>query len=370
MAPQRACGAWGWQPTRSTCARTSPRSRTPSSSIDQHAKRLAALGCNLVRLTHVDSNWVNPNLIAPGDTTDKLNDDSVKALHYWVKALKDQGIYVFLDLITYRPFVKGDDIPGWQDLLNSYPRNKGRPLGEAFNYLNDRITELWRTTSKDLLTRVNPYTKLALKDDPAVAMVLIWNENTMTGPTGYRFLADKHTPFHRKKWVELEQAFATASGHSAQEIETIWEPGAGKMFLNDIEYKWNKTQADWLKTEGRSPHADRLRTCVGRSGHLHASGADRWRSRRLARLLPLAHHRPQSALRGVLGQRRGDLSPGRQAEDHQRVQHGFRTPGRRSTATAPCPIWRRSPPSRAGTPPSSTPTPRTPSRSTPTMPPG
>ena len=33
--------------------------------IDRHARRLAQLGVNLVRLTHVDSDWVRPNLIAP-----------------------------------------------------------------------------------------------------------------------------------------------------------------------------------------------------------------------------------------------------------------------------------------------------------------
>jgi hypothetical protein len=76
--------------------------------IERHARRLAQLGVNLVRLTHVDSNWVRPNLIAPGPTTNKLDDKALDALFHWVKALKDQGIYVWVDMIDYRPFLKGD----------------------------------------------------------------------------------------------------------------------------------------------------------------------------------------------------------------------------------------------------------------------
>jgi|GEM_PF-4169541 len=99
--------------------------------IDKHAKRLAELGFNLVRLTHVDSNWVNPNLIAKGDTTDKLNDAALDTLFYWVKALKEQGIYVWIDMETYRPYLAGDNIPGFDDLVAAY--NSQRPLAEGFS---------------------------------------------------------------------------------------------------------------------------------------------------------------------------------------------------------------------------------------------
>jgi len=130
--------------------------------IDRQAKRLAQLGCNLVRFTQADSNWVQPNLIAKGTTTDKLDDGSLDTLFYWVKALKEQGIYVWLDTITYRPFLPGDNIPGWDEIVKTY--NSPRPLGEGFSYLNPRIEELWRTTSRELLTRVSPYTGVALKE--------------------------------------------------------------------------------------------------------------------------------------------------------------------------------------------------------------
>jgi hypothetical protein len=157
--------------------------------IDRHTRRLAQLGANLIRLTHVDSDWVHPQLIAQGPTTESLDGQAVNTLFYWIKALKDQGIYVWVDMITYRPFLRGDNIPGFEE-ISAHGQNKQRPLVEGYSYLNPRIEELWRKTSQQLVTRVNPHTGLTLKDDPAVAGIMIWNENDLTGHFGLAFLPD------------------------------------------------------------------------------------------------------------------------------------------------------------------------------------
>ena len=217
--------------------------------IDRHARRLAQLGVNLVRLTHVDSDWVRPNLIARGPTTKNLDDQAVNTLFYWIKALKDQGIYVWLDMITYRPFLPGDNIPGFQE-ISAHARNKQRPLVEGYSYLNPRIEELWRKTSQELVTRINPYTGLALKDDPAVAGLMIWNENDLTGHFGLSFLPDKHNPWHRKLYLRKQDAFAARTGLKPADLFATWLPGAGKLFLNDLEYDWNHRAAECLRGLG------------------------------------------------------------------------------------------------------------------------
>ncbi len=89
--------------------------KTDKALIDRHARRLAQLGANLVRMTHVDS-WGRPNLIAEGPNTETLDGDGLDCIFNWVKALKAQGIYVWLDMITYRPFLKGDNIPGFEEI--------------------------------------------------------------------------------------------------------------------------------------------------------------------------------------------------------------------------------------------------------------
>ena len=57
------------------------------------AKRLAALGYNLVRIHHHDSDWVDPNVFAPGATTQQLNAATLDRIDWWVKCLRDEGIY-------------------------------------------------------------------------------------------------------------------------------------------------------------------------------------------------------------------------------------------------------------------------------------
>ncbi len=218
--------------------------------IDEQAKRLAALGCNLVRMTQADSFWVNnPNLIAKGATTDKLDPEAMDCLFYWFKALRAQGIYVWLDMITYRPFREGDNIPGWQDLVN-VARDKKKPLGAGFNYLNPRITTLWQTTSRKLLTTVNPYTGVALKDDPTLAGVMVWNENDLTQHFGNSFLANKPTPYHRKLFLQKLDAFAQKTGLEPASLGQTWLPGDSKLLLNNMEYNWNHEAALYLQALG------------------------------------------------------------------------------------------------------------------------
>ncbi|HSV72457.1 MAG TPA: hypothetical protein VLH79_01710 [Chthonomonadales bacterium] len=227
-----------------------PDGRPDRALIERQARRLAQLGFNLVRITHIDSDWVSPNLIAPGPTTDRLDDASLDGLFHWVKALRDQGIYIFLDMITYRPFAPGDDIPAFEELRLHRPKPEGRALAEGFSYLNPRIEERWRQTSRQLLTRVNPLTGLALKDDPAVMGIMVWNENNLTSHFGNLFLADKNVPWHRARFLERLEAFARRTGLDRAELERTWLPGASKLLLNDLEYTWNKAAADYLRSIG------------------------------------------------------------------------------------------------------------------------
>src|SRR5690606_15894061 len=67
--------------------------------INQQAKRIAELGYNLIRIHHHDSDWVKPNVFDPSvKDTRTLNPQALDRIDYWVSALKDQGVYVWLDV--------------------------------------------------------------------------------------------------------------------------------------------------------------------------------------------------------------------------------------------------------------------------------
>jgi hypothetical protein len=89
-----------------------------------------------------------------------------------------------------------------------------------------------------------------LQDDPAVAGIMIWNENDLSGHFGLLFLGDKNTPWHRKLYLQKQDAFCARTGLKPSELGATWLPGAGKLFLNDLEYDWNHRAAEYLRGLG------------------------------------------------------------------------------------------------------------------------
>ena len=73
---------------------------TSRESVKRQARRLSELGFNLVRIHHHDSPWANPNIFGDPKSPDTQNLSSAMLgkLDWWIKCLKDEGIYVWLDL--------------------------------------------------------------------------------------------------------------------------------------------------------------------------------------------------------------------------------------------------------------------------------
>ena len=77
-----------------------------------------------------------------------------------------------MDLLCYRKFKPGDGVEAVDQ------------LGEAakpYTAFDSRLIELQKKYAYDMLTHINPYTGLAYKDDPAIALVGLVNENDVIG---------------------------------------------------------------------------------------------------------------------------------------------------------------------------------------------
>ncbi|MGN6627274.1 MAG: cellulase family glycosylhydrolase [Tepidisphaeraceae bacterium] len=219
-------------------------------AIQQQAKRIAALGYNLVRLHHHDSaDWVTPNVFAKdANDTQHLDDKALDRLDYWVKCLKDNGVYVWLDLHVGRPFRPGDNIPGYNELtLNTKTGNR---QAKGFNYVNDRVTDLMKDFAKQYLTRENRYTHIRYVDEPAVMGILITNENDITDHYGNNFLPDKHKPQHAKWFAALQNPLISERGLDPKTAWQTWMPGQSKVVLNDVQYNWGRRFVDYLHSIG------------------------------------------------------------------------------------------------------------------------
>ena len=137
-------------------------------TADRMADRLARFGTNCVRLHHMDMRdiWGGGN----ARTFMTFDPDQLDRLDYFVYALKQRGIYVNLNLHVSRSL----------DERDGFPPNVNRPTHDKGidNYYRPLI-DANKKYAKDLLEHVNPYTGVAYKDEPAVAMIEINNENSI-----------------------------------------------------------------------------------------------------------------------------------------------------------------------------------------------
>lgn len=128
------------------------------------ATTLAQFGFNCVRLHHCDERgfW--------GTSGDKTIFDPKKMdmFDYGIFALKQKGIYVNLNLHVSRYLGHNEGL-----IPSTVLFDKG------IDNFDTRIRELNKKFAKDLLEHVNPYTGNAYKDEPAIAMIEMNNENSI-----------------------------------------------------------------------------------------------------------------------------------------------------------------------------------------------
>ena len=136
------------------------------------AARLARFGFNCVRLHHMDSREIWGANAASQLT---INPQQLDRLDYLIYQFKLRGIYTNINLHVSR---KLDDRDG-------FPHAAERPnYDKGLDNFYPPFIELQKKYARDLLTHVNPYTKTAYFEEPAVSMIEINNENSIVSEWG------------------------------------------------------------------------------------------------------------------------------------------------------------------------------------------
>lgn len=195
--------------------------------IETQARRIAALGYNLMRIHHHDSmGWVEPTVIDKSrDDSRRLDARAMDRLDYWIKCLRDQGVYVWLDLHVGRMLKPGDvstelgTIGGVDEIARENSEVKG------FCYYDMTIQALMQEFNAQYLNHANPYTGLAYKDDPAIMGLLITNENDLTTHFGNMMLGDKGNPYYNGLFEQDVTDYCNATGPAAR--ADVADVGAG-----------------------------------------------------------------------------------------------------------------------------------------------
>lgn len=216
--------------------------------VRHQAKRLSKLGFNLVRIHHHDSDWVSPNVFgAEPQSTLKLNAASLEKIDWWIKCLRDEGIYVWLDLHVGRKVTKNDGVEAFDEIADG---ERGRAGLQGYLYVNDSLKARSKEFADAYLTHVNAHTGLAYKDDPAIVTVLVTNENDVTHHFGNNLLPDKNVPWHSKRYMALAEDFASRSSLDFEAVWRSWEFGPSKIFLADLEHAYFSDMTRHLRELG------------------------------------------------------------------------------------------------------------------------
>jgi len=179
---------------------TGPANFPTHEQADKLAARLARFGNNCVRLHYFDAQYGNfmtekeTGIFGKGDSLPgafiadptvsiPFSPELVDRQDYLIAALKKRGIYVDINLHVAR-----------------FPK--------TISFFEPRVIAAEKEYAKKLLTRVNPYTKLAYTDDPCVAMIEINNENAFLN----RSIDPPHDAELRKQWNDwLRKKYATTT---------------------------------------------------------------------------------------------------------------------------------------------------------------
>ncbi|HSC55262.1 MAG TPA: hypothetical protein VLC98_16640 [Phnomibacter sp.] len=133
------------------------------------ANALSKLGVNCARLTFLD--FVSPRGIIEANRNDTRKLDSVQLdkLDYWIYELKKNGIYIDLNLLVGRTFKKDDGVVDFDKI----------GWAKYASYFDPQLVQLQKEFANQLLTHYNPYTKTEYRNEPAIVIVELANENTL-----------------------------------------------------------------------------------------------------------------------------------------------------------------------------------------------
>jgi hypothetical protein len=200
--------------------------RGTSEDMAKHARFLAKLGVNMVRL-HTQ---IAPDTDGP---ITHVNEKEIDGIWRMVAALKKEGIYT-----TISPYwANGKKASQWG--IDGYT---GQTDLWGLLFFNEKLQAGYKAWVKALYARPNPYTNIPLAKDPAVAIIQVQNEDGMffwtmqeMKPEQQALLGRKFVAWLTMKYGTLDAAKAAWAG--ALEKNDDWEHGQVVVLPT-----WNLTQ--------------------------------------------------------------------------------------------------------------------------------
>jgi len=226
------------------------------------AGRMRKMGINLIRFHHIDNDWGGPSLLSGIDTR-SLNPTYLDLLENFIARLKENGIFINMNLNVSRMFKPFDGVP-FADSIKNY----GTDFFKAVTIFDSYLIQLQKEYAQQLLTHVNPYTGKSLVNDPVMAMIETNNENSL-----YRAWRDnilkpiknggKLVHYHSKMLDSLWNDFLQKKYQTNINLKNAWNKntitsGQNEQIKNG-GFEQNNLKKDWALEEHNGADADTSR---------------------------------------------------------------------------------------------------------------
>ncbi len=187
-------------PVRFYCAPGLPggKGEIPFGNVETLAEQIRLAGYNSIR-----AHFLDDFLMTGSKVEGEFNPQMVVRWERFTAALKQRGIYLVIDAST-----------SWSAFTTTGAWEKGaRDVRMKTRlYYDPKARELWMKGVRQLFEHVNPYTGMALKDDPQVLWVAMRNEATLN----FQMIPSKFDPGMVKPFREwLKKRYSTREAWAA-----------------------------------------------------------------------------------------------------------------------------------------------------------
>ena len=163
-------------------------------AADRFAAELARYGINVVRLHYVHHKFPNGKVYPKEDSF--IEPVQLERFDYLFAKLKEHGIYTYFQLNIARKFGVQN---GFENAEKLPYQNKG------IDIIEPRMVQLEKRFISELLGHVNPYTGLKYKDEPAIGMLELSNEDSIvdawfTARNRFPWLVDPYGADLKETW--------------------------------------------------------------------------------------------------------------------------------------------------------------------------
>lgn len=175
--------------------------------LELYVADLVRHGFNMIRI------HINVALMYASGTPAAFNTLALDNFDYLLKLCRENGIYIMMNVMESRYGFLPMPLDHWGNAMEFDERT--HPDFRYALYFSEDARNNWKQGVKHLFDRINPYTGIRIKDDPALLLLEGYNEQEFA--FNYREIAPRNQALTLKPWrAFLRKRYSTIEAYNAK----------------------------------------------------------------------------------------------------------------------------------------------------------